>query len=148
MVAKLTFGRERRLRRRSDFVRIQSTGLRVTTAHFVLLLSLHPGLSDNEPGAHETMPLSRLGLVVSRKAGHAVGRARIKRLCRECFRTWPGLLPAGVDVVVIARVGASELELRDVRREWRAAEHQISKRAVEVLAQAKSAPHVAATKRR
>lgn len=103
-------------------------------------------------------PPARLGLVVSRKAGHAVARARIKRLCRECFRKWPetpssgaswtGVVPPGVDLVVIARAGAGSLTLADVQAEWRAVERQIAKRAAEALAQPDGAPHVAAVKRR
>ena len=60
-----------------------------------------------------------MGLVVSRAIGSAVRRNRVKRLCRECFRlsSW---LPDGVDLVVIARAGAPELGLEDVRAEWRA----------------------------
>ena len=45
-------------------------------------------------------------------------RNRVKRVCRECFRTWPDLVPSGVDLVVIARQGAPELDLAQVRAEW------------------------------
>ena len=61
---------------------------------------------------------SRLGIVVTRKVGNAVVRNRIKRLCRECFRLWPDLVPPSIDLVVIARDGAGELSLDGVRREW------------------------------
>jgi ribonuclease P protein component len=81
----------------------------------------------------------RLGLVVSRKVGSAVRRNRVKRLCRECFRQWPSLLPNGVDLIVIAREGAPELGLADVRAEWRGVERLLKKRAVEALAQAPKA---------
>ncbi len=172
MAAKLPFGRDRRLRRRADFVRVQGTGRRVTTAHFVLLLSRYvpparpPTRAPRIPvagaavaartadgNAPASLPPSRLGLVVSRKAGHAVARARIKRLCRECFRTWPAVagrafLPPGVDLVVIARAGASELSLAEVQSEWRGVERQIARRSAEALAQPVGEPHVAAIKRR
>ena len=43
--------------------------------------------------------------------GDAVRRNRVKRVCRECFRQWPGLVPSGIDLIVIARPGAPELDL-------------------------------------
>jgi hypothetical protein len=45
----------------------------------------------------------------------------------------PELLPTGVDLVVIARIGAPELGLAEVRAEWRAVETLLKKRAAEVL---------------
>jgi ribonuclease P protein component len=48
---------------------------------------------------------SRLGLVVSRKAGGAVTRARWKRCLREAFRLSQHELPAGLDLVALPRAG-------------------------------------------
>jgi ribonuclease P protein component len=50
----------------------------------------------------------RLGLSVSRKVGGAAERNRVKRVVRERFAELAPSLPAGVDVVVIARPGAAE----------------------------------------
>jgi ribonuclease P protein component len=128
----LAFGRDRRLRAHGEFVRAQRSGRRVGTQHFTLLVAVQP--PPPRP--------SRLGLVVGRKVGTAVRRNRIKRLCRECFRTWPGLLPEGVDLVVIAREGAHVLGLDEVRAEWRAVERLLKKRAAEVLALERERHHV------
>jgi ribonuclease P protein component len=70
-----------------------------------------------------------------------VGRNRVKRLCRECFRSLPDLVPLGVDLVVIAREGTPELRLADVRAEWRAAGRLLKKRAAETLARAARPDH-------
>ena len=61
---------------------------------------------------------SRLGVVVTKKIGVAVVRNRVKRLCRECFRLTPEMLPNGIDLVVIAKAHAGELGLKDVQSEW------------------------------
>jgi ribonuclease P protein component len=119
-----TFGKERRLRRRADFLRVQAIGQRATTPHFVLLVA-----------AQDDAGCSRVGFVVTRKIGNAVQRNRIKRVCRECFRTWPELVPDGIDLVVIARSGADELGAAKVRAEWESARPSLLKRCGAVLGQ-------------
>lgn len=91
--ARLSLPRGRRIRKRADFVRVQTGGLRVGTRHLLILLAA--GASPAEP--------ARLGVVASRKVGGAVQRNRAKRLVREAFRLAPSLFPAGVDVVVVVR---------------------------------------------
>jgi ribonuclease P protein component len=124
-------GAKRRLRLHPEFASAQRSGRRVATAHFTLLVAAQP--PPPRP--------ARLGVVVTRKFGTAVRRNRVKRLCRECFRTWPDLLPAGVDLVVIARLGAHELGLAEVRTEWRAVAALLKKRAAEALARAPRSNH-------
>jgi ribonuclease P protein component len=107
-------------------------GRRVGTEHFTLLVAAQP----DRPGA------ARLGVVTTRKIGGAVERNRIRRLCRECFRAWPDLLPPGVDLVVVARSGAHELRLADVHAEWLAVVNLLRRRAEEALARARGTHHL------
>lgn len=60
--------------------------------------------------------MRRLGLVAPGRAlGKAVLRNRVKRWLREVFRHERGALPAGVDVVLVARAGAEKAGLRALR---------------------------------
>jgi ribonuclease P protein component len=104
----------------------------VRTPHFILVLG---------------KGLGRLGLVVSRKSGNSVQRNRIKRLVRECFRSWPELLPAGVDLVVISLGPAPGLDLAKIRQEWSGVQQTLQKTAGRVLAQPGEATHVRPRKR-
>jgi ribonuclease P protein component len=122
--ASFRFGRDRRLRRRADFLRVQSAKTRVITPHFVLLVDVQPAASRGP---------SRLGVVVTKRVGCAVERARVKRLCREAFRTWPGFVPDGIDLVVIARPGAPDLDLADVRAQWSSVRRKVNDKSLKLL---------------
>lgn len=87
-----------RLRSPRDFQRVNRTGARRASAHFVTVLA--PARDESE---------AKLGLAVSRRVGNAVARNHVKRRVREWFRRHRAALPANTDWVVIARVGAAEL---------------------------------------
>ena len=108
---------------------MQAVGQRASTAHFVMLVAAR----DPARGGETRPGCARVGFVVTKKIGNAVQRNRIKRVCRECFRTWPDLVPDGIDLVVIARAGADELGLSDVRSEWERARPALLKRCAAVL---------------
>ena len=103
---------------------MQQTGLRAASKHFVLLIAAGP----------DAKAPSRLGIVATKKVGDATQRNRIKRVCRECFRLWPGFLPDGVDLVVIAREGADTLTLEKVRSEWERAHASVLSNCKKALA--------------
>lgn len=92
------FGPERRLRRRRDFSRVLSDGIRLNVR--VVTIVVRPN-EANHP---------RLGLAVSRRvARSAVARHRLKRHIRESFRHHTASL-AGLDVVVLANSGAAKMD--------------------------------------
>ncbi len=90
-MSQFSFPKSRRLLKTAEFDRVfkrrrsQSDGLLVLYA------------CENQLG------YSRLGLVVSRKAGNAVVRGRWKRCLREAFRLMQHELPAGLDLVALPR---------------------------------------------
>ncbi len=60
---------------------------------------------------------ARLGITASRKVGGAVERNRVKRRVREWFRRSQAALVPELELVVIARRGASALDQAGVDRE-------------------------------
>jgi ribonuclease P protein component len=96
-----------RLRRRSDFLRVQTEGHRHHLRGFVVH-ALRSGAPDG------LVPGMRMGITVTRRVGGAVVRTRLRRLVREAFRRMRRDLPPGWDTVWVAKRGAHRLEYRDV----------------------------------
>jgi ribonuclease P protein component len=71
---------------------------------------------------------ARLGTVVTKKvAGGAVQRVRVKRLLREAFRRHRALLPAGADVVAVAKEAAVAATFEDVAAELRSVAPELAR---------------------
>ncbi len=93
-----------RLRASAEFKAVFDGGRRFNSSHLRLFAL---------PRAEAAVP--RLGVAVSKKVDkRAVGRNRIKRVMRECFRVERATLPPG-DYVLIAQPGCRPLE-NDVLR--------------------------------
>jgi ribonuclease P protein component len=58
-------------------------------------------------GCTNDLPISRLGLSVSKKSGNAVARNYWKRSIREAFRRNRAEFPTGIDLVVRPQKGAT-----------------------------------------
>lgn len=119
------FGKDARVRKRSEYRRIQSDGHRVSLPHFVFVLTTRP---DGAGGR------ARLGITASRKVGGAVVRNRSKRLVRAAFRALGELFPSDVDVVVIVKSAPPAQTLWDVIDEWRTAAPHVRRRAEQARA--------------
>ena len=118
------FPRARRIRRRSEFVRIQNApSARVPTRHLLMLLR-----------PRETAGPARLGVVASKKVGNSVARNRAKRLVREAFRKNPDAFPDNLDVVIILRPGAHRLPPGELEAQVIQAKAALHRRAAELAA--------------
>jgi ribonuclease P protein component len=100
-----SFGKHERLRHRKDFELAFSHGSRRHTKNFTIIL---------RPNG---LQFSRLGVTVGKKVGKAVERNRVKRCLREFFRLHKHKLPAGHDMVIIAKKDAAKLAYHDMREE-------------------------------
>jgi ribonuclease P protein component len=104
----VTLPKAARILRRREFLRVQQKGRRLYSGE-VLVIALDSG---------NTRP--RIGITVSSKIANAVGRNRVKRWVREAFRVSRDTFPA-VDLVVVARRGATELGLAGAKKALAAA---------------------------
>lgn len=91
MAAPLGLPPAERVRRRPDFERAYTTGVRVSARFLTLFVVANGG------------PALRLGIAASRKFGGAVERNRAKRLAREVFRRHK--ITSGLDVIIVPRRG-------------------------------------------
>ncbi len=85
-----------RLRRRADFLVVQSDAIKLHGRH---VLALARKRTDAELAG-------RLGITVTKKVGNAVVRNRIKRWLREWLRLH-GWVPKGWDIVLVAKDSAA-----------------------------------------
>jgi len=63
---------------------------------------------------NNSLNVNRLGISVSKKVGNSVVRHRITRLIRESFRLNENMFNSGLDIVVIARIGAKGKDFKEI----------------------------------
>ena len=89
------FPKSSRILKRPEFLKLGEEGQRLVGRYFVIVY------------AACEHPKTRLGITVTKKVGPAVTRNRLKRVCREFFRTYQGRFAASYDIHVIARHAAA-----------------------------------------
>jgi len=92
-----------RLTRSTDFKRVRSEGKSYAHPLVVLMVSR----SDEE--------VTRVGVSASRSVGGAVERNRAKRLLREAMRPLMTDLPAGWNVILLARAPLLQAHFSDIK---------------------------------
>jgi len=102
----LRFPRERRIVRGRDFLRARAEGRRLAVG--CLLLNWVNASGDK----------TRVGVITSRKIGHAVVRTRARRLLREAFRLNQHQIARAVDLVLVARASILEKRFADVEADF------------------------------
>ena len=115
-------GPNHRVKKRNDFLRLQSEGRKVRAFNLLLVFAERRPYVDKQTGVAETITTadSRLGITVTKKIDkRAARRNRLKRRIREIFRRERGRFLFAADVVVIALDGAMELEFLELRRQLR-----------------------------
>ena len=103
-----------RVKKRAQFLRIQSSGRKLRSPHFLFIFE-----PRREPqSTKESTPLNRLGVTITTKINkRSVQRNLLRRRIREIFRRE---FPYGIlDIVVVALNGATELTFDEVRDELR-----------------------------
>lgn len=95
------------LKQNRDFQRLYRKGKYAATSTLVIYWR-HSGREQN-----------RLGITVSTKLGHAVVRNRIRRRIREIYRLHLGELKTGMDLVIVARTQAPNVDYWKLDRDFR-----------------------------
>jgi len=96
--------KEKRLAKRSQFLRVYETGRKLFSRYSVLFFA------SNE------LPYSRIGITATRKLGKANARNRLKRWTREIYRTSREPLGAdrrSLDLVVNVKPNAAQATYRE-----------------------------------
>jgi ribonuclease P protein component len=101
--ARFPLPRQRRLRKRREFLSVQGQGRRYPGSHYLFFVRRRPGVVSSH--IHVASP-TRFGITVTRKVGNAVTRNRIKRVVREGCRHLAADFPSGLDLVIVARASA------------------------------------------
>jgi ribonuclease P protein component len=90
------------LKSSNDYKEIYRTGKSYANKYLVMYVRKN-GLENN-----------RLGISVSKKVGNSVIRHRITRLIRESYRLSEDRLCNGLDIVIVARIGAKGREYSEI----------------------------------
>ncbi|HZP60461.1 MAG TPA: ribonuclease P protein component [Opitutaceae bacterium] len=115
----MRFRAVQRLRRQSDFRAVRERGRRHDCGGFTLWW-LRRAPSETP------LPPARLGVVASTASvGHAVRRNRAKRRLREIFRAHQDLVPAGCDLLLVARASLNQLAYGELEQKFMTACHKI-----------------------
>ena len=106
--------KEFRIKNSNEFSSIRRLGLRRVMPYFITQLKF---LESSDASA-ESKPLTRLGIIASRRVGNAVIRNRGKRIFRRLFYKHQLLLPEGSQLVVILRLGFNKMSFSQLEKDF------------------------------
>ena len=90
------------LKKNKDFQLVYKCGKSYANKYLVMYIK------ENNTGKN------RLGISVSKKVGNSIVRHRLTRLIRESYRLQEDRFRCGIDIVVIARIGAKGRTYKDI----------------------------------
>ena len=90
------------LKKNMDFQLVYKCGKSYANKYLVMYIK------ENNTGKN------RLGISVSKKVGNSIVRHRLTRLIRESYRLQEDRFRCGIDIVVIARIGAKGRTYKDI----------------------------------
>ena len=90
------------LKKNKDFQLVYKCGKSYANKYLVMYIK------ENNTGKN------RLGISVSKKVGNSIVRHRLTRLIRESYRLQEDSFRCGIDIVVIARIGAKGRTYKDI----------------------------------
>ena len=105
--SRLRLGRQQRLTRNRDFMRVRAQGQRMVVGCLIANWQALPEGSS-----------PRLGVVTSKKIGNAVARNRARRLLRESFRHHQFELVKPVELVLVARASIANFDYARVEKDF------------------------------
>jgi ribonuclease P protein component len=108
----MRFRPEQHLRRPGDFRAVREQGRRLDCGAFTVWHFRPPGVAT-------PAPLPRVGVVASTASvGGAVQRNRAKRRLRAVFRQHQDLVPAGSDLLLVARAAINRLDFPAIEQKF------------------------------
>ena len=90
------------LKKNSNFKNVYSFGKSYANKYLVMYM------------LENSMGINRIGISVSKKVGNSVVRHRVTRLIRESYRLHEEIFNSGLDIVVVARKGASTVRYAEI----------------------------------
>ena len=90
------------LRRKDDFTSIYKKGRSVGERYVVLFYKKN------------SLGYNRTAFLASKKVGNSIVRHRLTRLIRESYRLQEERFRCGLDIIVIARIGAKGKDYKDI----------------------------------
>lgn len=91
------------LKKNCDFKKVYRTGKSFANKYLVMYAK------------ENNLNTNRLGISVSKKIGNSIVRHRITRLIRESYRLSEEKILQGLDIVVVARVGAKDKSYQEIK---------------------------------
>jgi len=90
------------LKKNNDFINVYKNGKSYGNTYLVLYV------------LENKTQFNRIGITVSKKVGNSIVRHRLTRLIRESYRLHEKMFNSGLDIVVVAKVSAKDINYEKI----------------------------------